>query len=125
MLIPDDGARACGGVGDAPAAAAPSAAPTTPVVEAEEASVDPFSTRHILGPGSSVNALKERLEMFGQPIYGEKAILWRRLAADAERRESARLGVVEEASRRHAAMRGGKPSYGAAAPPQTKELDMS
>ncbi len=41
------------------------------------------------------------MKELGQPIYGEMAILWRRLA-DAERRESARLAVLEEASRRHA-----------------------
>ena len=43
-------------------------------------------------------------------MYGEKAMLWRRLA-DAERREPARLGLSEEASRRQAAMRVGQPAF--------------
>ena len=37
-------------------------------------------------------------------------MLWMRLA-DAERRESARLGVIDEASRRQAALRGGQPAF--------------
>ncbi len=62
----------------------------------------------MLGPGSSVVDFKQRLKELGQPIYGENALLWWRLA-DAERRESARLAVIEEASRRRAAMREGQP----------------
>ena len=108
VLIPADGARACAGVTDAPAAAAAH----VPAVEAEESSEDSaiIGERPILGPGSSVGALKQRLKELGQPIYGEKAILWRRLA-DAERRESARLSAIEEASRRQAAMRAGQPAF--------------
>jgi hypothetical protein len=94
-LITADGARACAGV-----------------VKVEESSDGSaiYAERPILGPGSSVGALKQRLKELGQPIYGEKAILWRRLA-DAEGRESARLGIKEEASRRHAAMKGGQPAF--------------
>ena len=106
VLIPDDGARACGGVGDAPAAQAPAA----PAAEVEESESQDMVERPILGPGSGLGAVKQRLRELGKPIYGEKAILWRRLA-DAERRESARRGVIEEASRRQAAMRGGQPAF--------------
>ena len=102
VLIPADGARACAGVTDAPAAAVPH----VPPVEAEESSEDSaiIGERPIIRPGSSVGALEQRLKEPGQPIYGEKAMLWRRLA-DTEQRESARRGVIEEASRRQAAMK--------------------
>ena len=105
VLIPDDGARACGGVGDAPAAEVPAA----PAAEVEESDSQDMVERPTLGPGSGVGALKQRCRELGQPIYGEKAVLWRRLAG-AERRESARLGVIEESSRQQAAMRGGQPA---------------
>ena len=78
MLIPDDGAYACVGVNDAPAAAVPRA----PVVEVEESSEDShiMVERPILGPGSGVGALRQRLRELGQPIYVEKVFLWGRLA---------------------------------------------
>ncbi len=108
LLIPADGARACAGVAEAPAAADPRPSVAEVEESLEESAI--LGERPILGPGSSVGALKQRLKELGQPIYGEKAMLWRRLA-DAERRESARLGVIEEASRRQAAMRGGQPAF--------------
>ncbi len=82
VLIPDDGARACGGVGDAPAAEVPAA----PAAEVEESDSQDMVERPRLGPGPGVGALKQRPRELEQPICAEKAVLWRRLA-DAERRE--------------------------------------
>ncbi len=48
-------------------------------------------------------------------------MLWRRLT-DAERRETARLRVIEEASRRQAAMRGGQTACQPAMVPLPAEL---
>ena len=105
-MFKDHKFRACDGVDDAPAADdPPTAVPAGPPEPAPIA-----LERPILGPGSSVGNLKQRLTELAQPIYGEKATLWRRLA-DAERRESARLAVSEEASRRRAGMRGGQPAF--------------
>ena len=71
VLIPADGARACAGVADAPAAAVPLA----PVEEVEESSEDSSNMieRPILGPGSGVGALKQRLKELGQPICRRRA----------------------------------------------------
>ncbi len=86
--------------------------PLAPAVEVEESSEasSHLIERPILGPGSGVGAVKQRLKELGQPTYGEKAMLWRRLA-DAERRESTRLAVIEEASRRRAVIREGQLAF--------------
>ena len=70
VLIPVDGARACAGVEDAPVATVPHA----PVVEVEESSEDSavHGERPILGPGSSVGALRQRLKELGQPSTGRR-----------------------------------------------------
>ncbi len=65
--------RACAGVDDAPAADDPPI--TVPAGPPEPAPI--ALERPILGPSSSVANLKQRLKELGQPIYGEKAILWR------------------------------------------------
>ena len=68
VLIPVVGGKACAGVVDAPVVADP----LVPVVVVEESSAEEapiVPERPILGPGSSVGALREHLKELG-PYFG-------------------------------------------------------
>ena len=54
----------------------------------------------VLHPSSTQAAMKARLKVLGEPIYGAKDVLWARLSK-AETREAARRAVSIELQRRH------------------------
>jgi hypothetical protein len=66
----------------------------------------PLGRRVLLQPWSLVADMKARLKELVLPIYGDKDTLWGRLV-EGERREEARLAVVEEAQKRQQSMRDG------------------
>eukprot|EP00974_Lingulodinium_polyedra_P095194 9225002-Lingulodinium_polyedra.AAC.1 len=62
-----------------------------------------------MNPQSRVDDMRRRLRQLQEPIYGTKEQLWARLSA-AERREAARLAVLDELAERRVAARAGMPS---------------
>ena len=91
---------------DPPVALAPVAPGSGAGEGAAVAALGPL--RPILGPDSRVEALRARPRELRKAIYGAKNELWVRFSK-AETREQARLGVMIELGRRHAAATEGAP----------------